>query len=54
MAQLTIQIPDELASRLEPLRERIPELLLQLLETPSKTTLTGSERIAFATEPPSV
>lgn len=54
MAQLTIQIPDELASRLEPLRERLPELLLQLLETPSKTTSTGAERIAFATEPSSV
>lgn len=54
MAQLTIHISDELASRLEPLRDRLPELLLQLLETPSKTTSTGAERIAFATEPPSV
>jgi hypothetical protein len=54
MAQLTIQIPDELASRLEPLRERLPELLLQLLETPSKTTSTVSERTASITEPPSV
>jgi hypothetical protein len=54
MAQLTIQIFDELASRLEPLRERLPELLLQLLETPSKTTLTGAERTASAIEPPSV
>lgn len=33
MAELTIQIPDELAQRLEPLRSRLPELLLQLLET---------------------
>ncbi len=33
MAELTIQVSDELALRLEPLRERLPELLLQLLET---------------------
>ncbi|WP_013325774.1 hypothetical protein [Gloeothece verrucosa] len=33
MAELTIQISDELASRLEPLRERLPQLLAQLLET---------------------
>ena len=54
MAQLTIQIPDELASRLEPLRDRLPELLLQLIETFSKTTSTVPERTASATEPPSV
>lgn len=33
MTELTIQVPDELALRLEPLRERLPQLLLQLLET---------------------
>jgi hypothetical protein len=33
MAELTIQIPDELAQRLEPIRNRLPELLTQLLET---------------------
>jgi hypothetical protein len=54
MAQLTIQIPDELASRLEPLRDRLPELLLQLIETSSKTPSTVPERTASATEPPSV
>jgi hypothetical protein len=54
MAQLTIHISDELASRLEPLRDRLPELLLQLLETPSKTTSTVSESTVSATEPPSV
>ncbi len=32
MAQLTIQIPDELAQRLEPLQNRLPELLWRLLE----------------------
>ncbi|NES22487.1 MAG: hypothetical protein F6K41_27110 [Symploca sp. SIO3E6] len=32
MAQLTIQISDELAQRLEPLHNRLPELLWQLLD----------------------
>ncbi|NER50566.1 MAG: hypothetical protein F6J92_28640 [Symploca sp. SIO1A3] len=32
MAQLTIQISDELAQRLEPLHHRLPELLWQLLD----------------------
>lgn len=31
MAEITIQIPDELAHQLEPLREQIPQLLTQLL-----------------------
>lgn len=35
MAELTIQIPDELAKRLEPLRDRLPELLSQLVGTGS-------------------
>jgi hypothetical protein len=35
MAELTIQIPDELAERLEPLRSRLPELLSQLVNTDS-------------------
>jgi hypothetical protein len=33
MAELTIQVPDELAQRLEPLRDRLPELLQHLVET---------------------
>ncbi|MEQ9480801.1 hypothetical protein [Coleofasciculus sp. F4-SAH-05] len=33
MAELTIHVPDELAQRLEPLRERLPELLQRLVET---------------------
>ncbi|MEQ8385841.1 MAG: hypothetical protein RH949_26135 [Coleofasciculus sp. A1-SPW-01] len=33
MAELTIQVPDELAQRLEPLRDRLPELLQRLVET---------------------
>ncbi len=32
MATITLQIPDELAQRLEPLQNRLPELLWQLLE----------------------
>lgn len=44
MAQLTIQVPDELANRLQPILHRLPELLSQLLEThtPEKLTLTNS------------
>ncbi|MCC5639159.1 hypothetical protein LC593_25690 [Nostoc sp. CHAB 5844] len=38
MAQLTIQVPDELANRLEPILHRLPELLAQLLETNTSTT----------------
>ena len=35
MAELTIQISDELAERLEPLRNRLPELLSQLVNAGS-------------------
>ncbi len=37
MAELTIHIPDELAARLELLRDRLPELLSQLLKTEPET-----------------
>ena len=43
MAELTIQISDELAQRLEPLQNRLPELLWQLLDVanlPSISQLT--------------
>lgn len=36
MAELTIQIPDELAYQLEPLRDQIPHLLTQLLSNLEK------------------
>ncbi|NJK69313.1 MAG: hypothetical protein HC941_24825 [Microcoleus sp. SU_5_3] len=36
MATITLQIPDELAQRLEPLQNRLPELLWQLLELTKK------------------
>lgn len=37
MAELTIQIPDELAQQLEPLRNQLPELLSQLLNSANLT-----------------
>ncbi|MEG3971509.1 hypothetical protein QUA00_28400 [Microcoleus sp. T2B6] len=36
MATITLQIPDELAQRLEPLQNRLPEQLLPLLELTKK------------------
>ncbi len=38
MAELTIQISDELAGRLEPLQNRLPELLWQLLDVANLPT----------------
>jgi hypothetical protein len=32
MAELTIHVPDELAQRLEPLQDRLPELLRRVVE----------------------
>jgi hypothetical protein len=46
MAQLTIQVPDELANRLQPILHRLPELLSQLLETHTPETLTNSSDTA--------
>ncbi|MCC3537139.1 MAG: hypothetical protein JGK03_23805 [Microcoleus sp. PH2017_25_DOB_D_A] len=40
MATITLQIPNELAQRLEPLQNRLPELLWQILEiTKNPTTI---------------
>jgi hypothetical protein len=53
MAELTIQISDELAQRLEPLQNRLPELLWQLLDVAnlptnkSKTVQTEPTDIAL-------
>lgn len=33
MAKVTIEIPDELATRLQPLREQLPEMLTQFIES---------------------
>jgi|GEM_PF-3893643 len=38
MVELTIQISDELAQRLEPLQNRLPELLVQLLDAANLAT----------------
>jgi hypothetical protein len=43
MVQLTIQIPDELAVRLEPLQSRLPELLWQLVDMNDVPTVVSSE-----------
>ena len=43
MATITLQIPDELAQRLEPLQDRLPELLWQLLESTKKPTTIDPE-----------
>lgn len=51
MAELIIQIPDELADRLEPLRNRLPELLAQLLESYSPTSSALSEEEDAVIEP---
>jgi hypothetical protein len=43
MATITLEIPEELAVRLDPLRDRLPELLSQLLDSESATSfMTGN------------
>ena len=45
MATITLEIPEELAVQLDPLRDRLPELLSQLLDSAStekKLTLSGT------------
>jgi hypothetical protein len=45
MATITLEIPEELAVRLDPLRDRLPELLSQLLDSESaekKFTFSGT------------
>jgi hypothetical protein len=39
MAELIIQVPDELAQRLEPLRSRLPDLLVSLLESTRESSV---------------
>jgi hypothetical protein len=41
MAELTIHVPDELAQRLEPLQDRLPQLLARLVETLSPRTVSA-------------
>jgi hypothetical protein len=54
MAELTIQVPDELAQRLEPFRDRLPELLTRLVETvlPSSSPADLLPSVANPTDAP--
>jgi hypothetical protein len=52
MAELTIQILDELAERLEPLRHRLPELLSQLLNSTDSSPASLIEATASLPEMP--
>ncbi|GAB4194653.1 MAG: hypothetical protein Fur006_40560 [Coleofasciculaceae cyanobacterium] len=55
MAELTIQVPDELAQRLEPFRNRLPELLSRAVETILSSTSKDSllPSVANPTDAPS-
>ncbi len=54
MAELTIQVPDELAQRLEPFRDRLPELLTRIVETvlPSSSPTDLLPSVANPTDAP--
>ena len=54
MAELTIQVPDELAQRLEPFRDRLPELLTRAVETilPSTSSSDLLPSVANPTDAP--
>lgn len=54
MAELTIQVPDELAQRLEPFRDRLPELLTRAVETilPSNSSTDLLPSVAKPTDAP--
>ena len=54
MAELTIQISDELAQRLEPLQNRLPELLWQLLDVANLPTNISKTVQAESTDIPIV
>ena len=54
MATITLQIPDELAQRLEPLQNRLPELLWQLLELTKKPTTIEQEITPHSGDLPAV
>jgi hypothetical protein len=50
MAELTIHVPDELAQRLEPLQDRLPQLLARLVETLSPCTVSA-DVLSLVTNP---
>ncbi|MGB3641795.1 MAG: hypothetical protein WBA39_30095 [Rivularia sp. (in: cyanobacteria)] len=54
MAELTIQIPDELAQRLEPLQNRLPELLWRLLDVENLPSVSQSKVKTETTDIPAV
>jgi hypothetical protein len=54
MAIITLQIPHELAQRLEPLQNRLPELLWQLLELTKKPTTIEQEISTHSGDIPTV
>ena len=54
MATITLQIPDELAQRLEPLQNRLPELLWQLLELTKKPITIEQEITTHSGDIPTV
>ncbi|MGF1677055.1 MAG: hypothetical protein ACFCUV_25720 [Rivularia sp. (in: cyanobacteria)] len=54
MAELTIQIPDELAQRLQPLQNRLPELLWRLLDFENLPSVSQSKLKTETTNIPAV
>jgi hypothetical protein len=54
MAELTIQISDELAQRLEPLQNRLPDLLWQLLDVANLPINSQSKVKTETTDIPAV
>ncbi|BAY47960.1 hypothetical protein SAMD00079811_55790 [Scytonema sp. HK-05] len=54
MAELTLQISDELAQRLKPLQNRLPELLWQLLDLANLSTPIEPELKDSSTDIPAV
>jgi len=50
MAELTIHVPDELAQRLEPLQDRLPELLTRLVEAFSPHAVSA-DMLSLVTNP---
>ena len=51
MAELNIQVPDELAQRLEPFRNRFPELLTRLIKTIPPNMSPAADSLLFITNP---
>ncbi|MEH2026854.1 hypothetical protein [Nostoc sp.] len=54
MAELTIQISDELAQRLEPLQNRLPELLWRLLDVANLPSISQPKVKTETTDIPAV